>query len=106
MLEYTLKQSDFPRAHGKTRALWLRARNRRGDWGSARGRLTEEERARLNDCQNKIQSVANSLAHVDPRKVPDFDEIEECLENADQSLKETLKSNPGPDQPKSGKKGP
>ena len=40
--------------------------------------LTEEERARLHDSKHKIQSVANSLAHVDPRKVPDFDEIEEC----------------------------
>jgi len=67
--------------------------------------LTEEERARLNDSKHKIQSVANSLAHVDPSKVPDFNEIEECLENADQSLKEALRSKPGLDQPKSGKKG-
>jgi len=67
--------------------------------------LTEEERARLNDSKHKIQSVANSLAHVDPSKVPDFDEIEECLENADQSLKEALRSKTGLDQPKSGKKG-
>ena len=41
--------------------------------------LTEEERARLNDSKHKIQSVANSLTHVDPRKVPDFDEIEKQL---------------------------
>jgi hypothetical protein len=67
--------------------------------------LTEEERARLNDSKHKIQSVANSLAHVDPRKVPDLDEIEECLENADESLREALKSEPGPNQPKSGKEG-
>ena len=67
-------------------------------------RLTEEERARLNDSKHKIQSVANSLAHVDPRKVPDLDDIEECLENADESLREALKPVPGPNQPKSGKK--
>jgi hypothetical protein len=67
--------------------------------------LTEEERVRLNDSKHKIQSVANSLAHVDPRKVPDFDETEECLENADESLRETLRSKSGPDRPKSGMKG-
>ena len=64
--------------------------------------LTEEERARLHDSKHKIQSVANSLAHVDPHKVPDLDEIEECLESADESLREALKSKP--DKPKSGKK--
>ena len=58
--------------------------------------LTEEERARLNDSKHKIQSVANSLTHVDPSKVPGFDEIKECLENADDSLKEALRSKPGP----------
>ena len=67
--------------------------------------LTQEERARLNDSKQKLQSVANSLAHVDPRKVPDFDEIEECLENADKSLRETLRSKSGQDKSKSGKKG-
>ena len=67
--------------------------------------LRQEERARLNDSKNKIQSVANSLTHVDPSRVPDFDEIEECLENADESLREALRSKPGPAQPKSGKKG-
>jgi hypothetical protein len=67
--------------------------------------LTEEERARLNDSKHKIQSVANSLTHVDPRKVPDFDEIEECLENADESLREALRSKSGQDKAKSGKKG-
>jgi hypothetical protein len=68
--------------------------------------LTQEERARLNDSKHKIQSVANSLAHVDPSKVPDFDEIEECLENADESLREALRSKSGPAQLKSGKEGP
>ena len=68
--------------------------------------LTEEERARLNDSKNKIQSVATSLAHVDPSKVQDLDEIEECLENADESLREALKSQSTQDQPKSRKKGP
>ena len=54
--------------------------------------LTQEERARLNDSKHKIQSVAETLAHVDPRKVPDYDEIRDCLESADNSLRGALGS--------------
>ena len=54
--------------------------------------LTRMERERLTDSKLKIQSVAESLKHIDPKKVPDFENIEECLEGADQSLKEALRS--------------
>jgi hypothetical protein len=40
--------------------------------------LTPEERARITDSKHKIQSVADSLTHVDPQKIPGFDEIEEA----------------------------
>ena len=40
----------------------------------------------------KIQTVANSLNHVDPAKVPNLDEIQECLENAEESLRGALRS--------------
>ena len=63
--------------------------------------LTQEERARLNDSKHKIQSVAESLKHVDPRKVPDYDEINDCLDSADISLRGALGS---PVKPKSEKK--
>lgn len=66
--------------------------------------LTEEERARITDSKHKIQSVADSLTHVDPQKIPNFDEIAECLENADQSLKGALRSQGTPEWPKCGKK--
>ena len=53
--------------------------------------LTRLERERLTDSQMKIQSVAKSMKHVDPKKVTGFAEIEECLEDADKSLKEALR---------------
>ncbi len=65
--------------------------------------LTKEERARITDSKHKIQSVADSLTHVDPQKIPNFGAIEECLENADESLRRALRS--GPDEPKSDKNG-
>jgi hypothetical protein len=67
--------------------------------------LTKEERARITDSKHKIQSVADSLTYVDPRKIPNFDAIEECLENADESLRGALRSQSEPDTPKSDKKG-
>jgi hypothetical protein len=66
--------------------------------------LTKEERARITDSKHKLQSVADSLTHVDPRKILRYDEIEECLDDADKSLKGALKLPPAPDEPKSGKK--
>ena len=52
--------------------------------------LSRVERERVNDSRLKLQSVTKSLHHVDPEKVPDFEEIQECLENAEESLKEAL----------------
>ena len=52
--------------------------------------LTQEERARLADSKHKIQSVTNTLAHVDPRKIPDLEEIQDCLEDADETLRGVL----------------
>jgi hypothetical protein len=65
--------------------------------------LTQEEKARITDSKHKIQSVAASLAHVDPRKIPHFDAIEECLQNADESLRGALRSQPDQDKRKSEK---
>ena len=57
--------------------------------------LTKEEKARINDSKHKLQSIADSLSHVDPRKIQNFEEIEECLETADESLNSALKSGSG-----------
>jgi hypothetical protein len=54
--------------------------------------LTQEERARITDSTHKIQSANHSLAKVDPRKIPDIDGIQECLENADKTLRGVLRS--------------
>ena len=54
--------------------------------------LTRLERERITDSRLKLQSAANSLNHIDPKKVPDLDEIQECLEDADKSLGGALRS--------------
>lgn len=48
--------------------------------------LTKVERERVNDSRLKLQSVANSLKKVNPNAIPDFAEIESCLEDADRNL--------------------
>jgi hypothetical protein len=62
--------------------------------------LTRVEKERITDSRLKVQSVSNSLKQLNPSKIPDFEEIEECLENADKSLWRALHSSPpniGPD---------
>jgi hypothetical protein len=54
--------------------------------------LTQEERARITDSSHKIQSANDSLAQVDPHKIPDIDGIQECLENADKTLRAVLRT--------------
>ena len=54
--------------------------------------LTQEERARITDSTHKIQSANDSLAHVDPAKIPAIEEIQECLENADKTLRGVLRA--------------
>ncbi len=54
--------------------------------------LTHEDKERIADSRFKIRSVADSLKKVDPKKLRDFEEIQECLEDADKSLSGTLRS--------------
>jgi len=54
-------------------------------------RLTRLEKERIADSRLKIQSVTNSLKHVDPKKVRAFESIRECLEEAEHSLGGALK---------------
>jgi hypothetical protein len=53
--------------------------------------LTQEERARIIDSTHKIQSANQTLAAVDPKKIPDIDDIQDCLENADKTLRGVLR---------------
>lgn len=58
--------------------------------------LTQVEKERIADSRMKLQSVADTLKHVDPEKVKDLEEIQDCLEDAEQTLKGSLgSSNPG-----------
>jgi len=60
--------------------------------------LSRVERERVNDSRLKLQSVNNSLSHIDPSKVPDIDEIQECLENAEKTLDGALRSPDAPEE--------
>lgn len=55
-------------------------------------KLTPVEKERIADSKMKIQSITNSLKHVDPKKLSGFDDIQDCMEDADKSLDEALRS--------------
>ena len=48
--------------------------------------LTRTDKERLIDSRMKLQSVARSLENIDPSKIPHLEEIQECLEDAGESL--------------------
>jgi hypothetical protein len=52
--------------------------------------LTRVERERISDSRLKIQSVSASLHKIDPSKIPNIEEIEECLDDAEETLKGAL----------------
>ena len=54
--------------------------------------LTRVERERVNDSRLKIRSVAESLRAVDPDEIPEFEEIEACLEDAEKNLDQALRA--------------
>jgi hypothetical protein len=54
--------------------------------------LKKVERERITDSLLKLQAVSNSLNSVDPRKVPDLEDIQECLEDADKILGRALRA--------------
>ena len=58
--------------------------------------LTQEERARIKDSTHKIQSVNASLGHVDAAKIPEIEQIQDCLEDSDKALRRVLRSGENP----------
>jgi len=54
--------------------------------------LSKVERERVNDSMLKIQSVAKSLRKVNPKDIPDYEDIESCLEDADRNLRYALRT--------------
>ena len=53
--------------------------------------LTRTEREQIQDTKLKLQSAAHTLRDVDPKKIADFADIQECLQDADDSLRDALK---------------
>jgi hypothetical protein len=54
--------------------------------------MTRAEKERANDIRLKLQSAARSLQHLPESDIPDYEQIENCLDNADESLRVALKS--------------
>ena len=61
--------------------------------------LTKSDRAKITDSVHSIQSARASLADIDETKVPEVDEIQECLENADKNLRGALREAPQEKKP-------
>jgi len=57
-------------------------------------RLTRVEKERIKDSRLKLQSVANSLQHINPKGINGIEEIQECLRDAEKSLKVALNGHP------------
>ncbi len=56
--------------------------------------LNRLEREVLTDSMLKIQSIQASLEEIDPGKLRDIDEIHNCLNTANRSLRSALRSGP------------
>jgi hypothetical protein len=56
--------------------------------------LSRVDRERITDSVLKIQSVRAQLDHLDESKLSEVEEIKDCLENADDNMRDALKSSP------------
>jgi len=53
--------------------------------------LKKSERVKITDSVHSIQSARASLADIQKDKVPDVDEIQDCLESSDKKLRRALR---------------
>jgi len=53
--------------------------------------LTRLEKERITGSRLKLRSAARTLNDIDPEKVPDYEEIQDCLDGADKSLASALR---------------
>jgi len=56
--------------------------------------LTKCDRAKITDSVHSIQSARASLADIEQDKVPEVDEIQDCLESSDKKLRQALRQTP------------
>ena len=61
--------------------------------------LTKSERAKITDSVHSIQSARASLADIDESKVPEVDEIQDCLDSEDKNLRGALREAPEKKKP-------
>ena len=56
--------------------------------------LTRVEREKITDTMHNIQSARALLENIDESKIPEFDEMQTCLRDADRNLRLALRLNP------------
>jgi hypothetical protein len=56
--------------------------------------LSRVDRERITDSVLKIQSIRTQLDYLDESKLSEIEEIKDCLENADDNMRDALKSAP------------
>ena len=61
--------------------------------------LTRLEREKITDGMRKIQSARASLEDLDGDKIPKFEDMQDCLEDADKNLERALKQPPTEKKP-------
>jgi len=54
--------------------------------------LSRADKERINDSRLKIQAAADTLGDVNPSHIPEFEDIQECLENASKNLGTALRN--------------
>ena len=55
-------------------------------------KLRADERERVQDTMQLVQSARESLSEMDGAVIPDHEAIDECFEMADKSLREALQT--------------
>jgi hypothetical protein len=53
--------------------------------------LTRAERARITDTTHNLQSADDILSNISPAKIPGYEGIRSCLQNADKTLRGVLR---------------
>ena len=61
--------------------------------------LSKTDRAKITDSVHSIQLAQASLVDIDETKVPEVNEIQECLEGADRNLRRALRQSPAKKRP-------
>ena len=54
--------------------------------------MTKEQKERVRDSRLKIQSARETLRHVNPKEIPEFEQLEECLEDVERNLGSALRN--------------